>query len=138
MDQRPALLQDVAIVYDGDCGICAASAAFARDCTTQHGITFVASQALDIDARAAIEAQTGAGIFDRSVVLVRDGRTLIGARAINAAIAALFPRSAPLLAIVDRVPPLVALEDAAYRFFARHRRTLLIAVRLIPNLRDGR
>jgi predicted DCC family thiol-disulfide oxidoreductase YuxK len=136
MDQRPALLQDVTIVYDGDCGICTAAATFARDHTARSGASFVASQALGNDARAAIEAQTGAGVFDRSVVVVSGGGPLTGARAINAAIALLFPRSAALIAIVDRIAPLIALEDAAYRFFARHRRAALIAVRLIPDLRD--
>ena len=112
------------IVYDGDCGICSAGIAVLRARCARADVAFVASQSLAAREREAIEAQAGAGIFDRSVVLAADGRITTGARAVNAALALVFPRTAPLLAIVGGIAPLVAIEEAAYRLFARHRRAL--------------
>ena len=87
-------------------------------------MTFTPAHALSADERAAYVAQTSDDVFDRSLLFVADGRVTIGARGINAATAHLFPRWAPLLRVVDRIAPLVALEDAAYRLFGRHRHAL--------------
>jgi predicted DCC family thiol-disulfide oxidoreductase YuxK len=120
----------VTVVYDGDCGVCSAAVALARERAPRGGVAFTASQSLSDAQRAAIEARAGAGVFDRSIVLDGAGRTLTGARAVNATLALLFPRSAPYVAVVERIAPLVALEDAGYRFFARHRRAISRALGL--------
>lgn len=73
--------RDYAMIYDGQCPLCASGARFARVDGTQGRLVCVDARK-DALARKELEA---AGLdIDRGVVVIRDGRYLQGADAVHA------------------------------------------------------
>lgn len=93
------------LLYDGDCGVC---------------------ERLAFWVGRRLPAWDVVPAFDLAAVRVigADGTAREGALAVNATLAAIAPRLRPVLAAVEAVPVLLAVERAGYAAFAARRGTI--------------
>jgi predicted DCC family thiol-disulfide oxidoreductase YuxK len=105
------------VLYDGDCGIC--SAVIAWFATRTHQVEYRSFTSLDAQELEDLGVTNEACATALHVI---DGRCVLrGARAMNRlARLAGHPIRLPAM-IADNVPPLVWLEELAYRVFASKR-----------------
>lgn len=90
------------LLYDGDCGVCERLALW----VARRLPAWEVVPAFDLDAVRLV------GV---------DGAVREGALAVNATLGAIAPWLRPVLAIVEAVPPLLAVERAGYAAFAKRR-----------------
>lgn len=114
-----ALLEDadVLVLFDGHCGVCARFADWVAHRDYRRRVRLLPSQTpglLEALGLTRAEADREAWAFDRA------GHAFAGAAAINAALRSL-GGAAGVLALPDAVPAFRPVEEAGYRWFARHR-----------------
>ena len=90
------------LLYDGDCGVC---------------------ERLALWVGRRLPAWDVVPAFDLAAVRLvgADGVVREGAPAVNAALGVIWPWLRPVLAVVEAVPPLLAVERAAYAAVAARR-----------------
>ena len=109
------------LIYDGDCGLCVATAGWLRDRAPAERLGLIALQQVSTDPEVAGHV-TGRDLSE-SVTFVRaDGRVLTGARAALAA--GRLVRGWGLFAILADHPLGHALLEPLYREIASHRRRI--------------
>lgn len=104
------------VLYDGWCGVCTRTAEWASRRDRQGRILIVPNQAPGLLARAGM---TKAQVDRAAWALLRDGRALGGAAAINSVLNEL-DRWAWLGRLYE-LPAITWVEDLLYRWFAAHR-----------------
>ena len=122
MEPQPATL-----LYDGDCGLCVATAAWLGRRVPARRLRLVAQS--EVAGEPAIrELVAGRNLSATLHVVTPDGRVLTGARAVLAA-GRLVPRWRAIAVLFDRRIGHLLLEPV-YRQVARHRRAIGRLLRL--------
>ncbi|HUQ43014.1 MAG TPA: DCC1-like thiol-disulfide oxidoreductase family protein [Candidatus Limnocylindria bacterium] len=118
---RPVPDRSGTLLYDGDCGLCVATAGWLRDRAPAEFLGLLALQQVDSDP--GIAAHVAGRDLAESVTFVRaDGRVLTGARAALAA--GRLVRGWGLFAILADHRPGHAFLEPLYREIALHRRRI--------------
>jgi predicted DCC family thiol-disulfide oxidoreductase YuxK len=111
-------VDNLTVIFDGDCGICQASRRAAERRDAHHRLRFVAYQGADLDRIAPGLTREEAR---RALVVVHpDGRRWHGARAFVAVLRRL-PGVWGMMGAVGTLPPVYWLAEPFYRVIARHR-----------------
>lgn len=122
MERRPATL-----LYDDDCGLCVATAAWLGRRVSARRLRLVAQSGVASDS-ALQETMAGRDLSATLHVVTPDGRVLTGATAVLAA-GRLVPRWRAIAVVFDsRIGHL--LLEPIYRQVARHRRAIGRLLRL--------
>lgn len=110
------------LIYDGDCGFCDASVRLAARYNRDVALTFLPFQSLTPDrlAELGVNPAECAGAVQ---LVTASGAVLAGAFAINHLLCQR-PSGAILVRLLERLPPLLRIEQAIYRLVARNRARL--------------
>jgi acetyl esterase len=120
-DHEPDMDRSGTLIYDGDCGLCVATAAWLRDRAPAARLGLLPFQ--DIDADPEVSSRVVGRDLTESVTFVRaDGLVLSGARAALAA--GRLVRGWGLFAILADHPVGHAVLEPLYREVTSHRRRI--------------
>lgn len=110
------------LIYDGDCGICSASARWARNWDRAERYRIIPWQGVDPAKLQRLGVDPAACALAVQLV-TESGEVLEGARAVNHFLS-LRPVGRILVLPAARIPALLRLESSLYRLIARNRHRL--------------
>jgi predicted DCC family thiol-disulfide oxidoreductase YuxK len=117
-DASRLLPEQLAVIFDGTCGFCSATARRMASWDWRHAVVWLPGQAEGLAGATGLsQADTSAAAW----AITPDGRRLRGAAAMLCAVDALLPAGVPVFSSLYTLPGLRQVSDVLYDWLAANR-----------------